>query len=208
MASPRPLKKMMSSGVIWAPPRAVGALGDELAGLQHAPGGAVAVGCVVHGRFGHDLLHPGRDDLALGDRVTDVLPVDRAHRCFCSFSADIDDIADFIGQLTSTDMDDISTHTSPLRLFLNRERALQAPRANGWKTARTHQSLAEISASTTGTNSRQQVFLRKWILPELSEPQKCDSDAGKLCIVLKSKLADAQCFQYYAKSSRLAMIFC
>jgi hypothetical protein len=55
------------------------------------------------------------------------------------------------------------------------------------RTTQTRQSLAEISASTTGINSRQQVFLRKWILPELAESQKCDSDAGKLCNLLKSK---------------------
>ena len=88
---------------------AVGHLGEELAGLQDSLGGAVAVGAVLHGQVGDDLLHPLGDDFALGDRVADVLHVGLDAEG-PELVGDLDDRPDLVGQFSGADMNDVVAH--------------------------------------------------------------------------------------------------
>src|SRR6185369_4485894 len=80
------------------PAAGVGSLADELAGLQYATRVAIAPAVIVHDRLGHDLLHPPGNDLALDDRIADILPVDLDAMLLKLFS-NIDDVPDLVGQL-------------------------------------------------------------------------------------------------------------
>ncbi len=76
MASPRPLKKMMSSFVILTLAVLVRLLRQKFARGLKALGGRIGVGRVLAVRLDDDLLDPVGDLFALLDRVADVLPHD------------------------------------------------------------------------------------------------------------------------------------
>ncbi len=88
---------------------AVGHFGQERPGFRNPLGGAVAVGTVLHGQVGDDLLHPWRNHLPLGDRIANVLHIGLdAERL--ELVGNLDDSPDFVGQLAGTDMNDVVAH--------------------------------------------------------------------------------------------------
>jgi len=78
-----------------------------------AAGMAVAPGVVVHGRLGHDFLHPGRNNLTLDDRIADIFPVD-LDPMLLEFFSHINNIPDFVGQFTCSRRHQLDSHDSHL----------------------------------------------------------------------------------------------
>ena len=76
----------------------VDVLGQGLAGLHEALGGAVAPRVLDLDHVVDDVADPGHDLLALGDRVADVLPGD-VHAVPAHDFAEPDDLADGVRQL-------------------------------------------------------------------------------------------------------------
>jgi len=91
IASPRPLKKMMSSFFSWYFSPLVYLFHKKVSGFIHPLGGGVGVRDVIVDDLCQRLLHPLGDLLPLHHRVTDVFP-GNLDSVFLKLFSDINDI--------------------------------------------------------------------------------------------------------------------
>ena len=82
----------------------------ELPGLDVALGGRVGVYPVFFHRFAHHRLHPRRNLLPLGHRVTDVFP-DHGHAHTGDLVGDLHDLANFVAEVLIALLDHVLTHS-------------------------------------------------------------------------------------------------
>src|SRR6185369_16228323 len=72
---PKPVKENDVVGGDPGTATAVGGFADKFPGLKHTTGMAITPGTIVHCGPGDYFLHPLRNDLALDNRIANILPV-------------------------------------------------------------------------------------------------------------------------------------